>query len=102
MKITHIIENNIITIFLEGSLNTNTSSILSDELNKIIPKNKLKINLIMDFKKLEYISSAGLRVLLSTQKRINDVVGTMIIRNVNPTIMEVFELTGFSDFLTIE
>jgi anti-sigma B factor antagonist len=55
----------------------------------------------LDFSKLDYISSAGLRVLLSTQKQMNK-QGTMVIRNVNETISEVFEITGFVDILTIE
>ena len=55
----------------------------------------------MDFAGLEYISSAGLRVLLSAQKVMNK-QGSMVIRNVNDTIMEVFEITGFADILTIE
>ena len=57
--------------------------------------------LILDFEKLEYISSAGLRVLLSTQKTMNK-QGTMVIRHVNETVMEVFEVTGFVDILTIQ
>ena len=55
----------------------------------------------MDFEKLEYISSAGLRVLLSAQKTMNK-QGSMKLVNVNETIMEIFEVTGFSDILTIE
>ena len=57
--------------------------------------------LTLDFTKLEYISSAGLRVLLSTQKTMNR-QGKMVIRNVTPEVQEVFEITGFSDILTIE
>ena len=55
----------------------------------------------LDFAELEYISSAGLRVLLSAQKVMKK-QGSMVIRHVNETIMEVFEVTGFSDFLTIQ
>ncbi len=55
----------------------------------------------MDFAGLEYLSSAGLRVLLSTQKTMNR-QGTMTLRNVNETIMEIFDVTGFADILTIE
>ena len=58
-------------------------------------------SLILDFKKLEYISSAGLRVLLSTQKKLQQ-KGTMKLKNVREEVMEVFEMTGFADILTIE
>lgn len=57
--------------------------------------------LILDLSALEYMSSAGLRILLSTQKRMNT-QGKMVVKNVNATIMEVFEITGFADILTIE
>lgn len=57
-------------------------------------------SLIIDFKELEYISSAGLRVVLGALKMMKD--GKMVIRNVNDDIMEVFEMTGFVDILTIE
>ena len=57
--------------------------------------------LVFDMEKLEYITSAGLRVLLSAQKTMND-QGTMIVKNVNEDINDVFEVTGFSDFLNIE
>ena len=58
-------------------------------------------SLIFEFEALEYISSAGLRVLLSSQKQMNK-QGEMVIRNVRPEIMEIFDVTGFSDILTIE
>ena len=100
MKITSNIENDVITISLEGRLDTTTSPELQDELDKLLTKTKF--NLILDFKNLSYVSSAGLRVLLSAQKKANDVVGTVVIRNVSDSIMEVFDMTGFSDFLNIE
>lgn len=59
------------------------------------------IQVTMDFEKLEYLSSAGLRVLLAAQKKMNK-QGEMVLRNVNETVMEVFEVTGFVDILTIE
>ena len=57
--------------------------------------------LVMDFSQLEYLSSAGLRVLLAAQKAMNK-QGSMVIRHVNGTILEIFEVTGFIDILTIE
>ena len=89
-----------ITSNLEGRLDTTTSPELQEELDKLLTKTKF--NLILDFKDLSYVSSAGLRVLLSAQKKANDLVGNVVIRNVSDPIMEVFEMTGFSDFLNIE
>ena len=57
--------------------------------------------LVFDFEKLEYISSAGLRILLAAQKIMNK-QGNMVVKNVNEIVAEVFEVTGFSDILTIE
>lgn len=99
MKITIGSEQNYILVSLEGSLDTSSAPQLDRELTKII-KGK-RVNLILDFKNLKYLTSAGLRVLLSAQKMVNEMVGIMIVRNVNPTIMEMFESTGFSEFLTI-
>lgn len=100
MKITSNVENDVININLEGRLDTTTSPELQSELDKLLTKTKF--NLILDFKDLSYVSSAGLRVLLSAQKKANDLVGNVVIRNVSDSIMEVFEMTGFSDFLNIE
>ncbi len=87
-----------LVIALEGRLDTTTAPQLEAEIKSAIEG----INaLVFDFEKLDYISSAGLRVLLATQKIMNK-QGTMVIRKVNETINEVFEVTGFSDILTIE
>lgn len=87
-----------VNIALEGRLDTTTApeleAKLKDEMNGITELN-------FDFAKLEYVSSAGLRVLLAAQKTMNK-QGNMVIRNVDPSIMEVFEITGFVDILTIE
>ena len=86
------------TIAIAGRLDTTTSPDLSKTINEDIADNE---NLVLDFKKLEYISSAGLRVLLSAQKKMQK-LGTMKVTNVCEDVMEVFEMTGFSDILTIK
>ena len=85
-------------IVLEGRLDTMSAPELEGEL-----KNSVEgvTSLIFDIKDLQYISSAGLRVLLSAQKVMNK-QGSMVIKNVNEEIQEIFEVTGFVDILTIE
>lgn len=90
-------EGSTLCIALEGRLDATTAPLLEAELEKSIANST---KLIMDFDKLEYLSSAGLRVLLSAQKVMNK-QGEMVIRGVNETIMEIFEVTGFIDILTI-
>ncbi|MCH3942214.1 MAG: STAS domain-containing protein [Atopobiaceae bacterium] len=87
-----------LTISVSGRLDTTTAPQLEAEL-----KNSLEgvTSLVFDLSDLEYISSAGLRVLLSAQKRMSK-QGTMVVRNVREAVMDVFEVTGFSDVLTIE
>jgi anti-sigma B factor antagonist len=87
-----------ITIQVTGRLDTITAPALEKTINENIDGVK---NLILDLKSLEYISSAGLRVLLGAQKKMQQ-VGTMKIVNVCELVMEVFEMTGFADILTIE
>ncbi len=82
---------------LEGRLDTMTAPELELQLKDALEGTS---ELSLDFEKLEYISSAGLRVLLSAQKVMNR-QGKMKIANVNTTIMEIFEVTGFADILTI-
>lgn len=98
MNIIKEIKNKTLNIALEGRLDTTTAPQLETELKQSISDNE---RLIFDFTKLEYLSSAGLRVLLAAQKMM-DKQGEMVIRNVNDVIAEVFEVTGFSDILTIE
>ena len=83
---------------LSGRLDTATAS----ELEKCIEESLDSIDsLVFDFAELEYISSAGLHVMLKTQKIMNG-KGGMKVTNVDDSIMEIFEITGFADFLTIE
>ena len=87
-----------LTVALEGRLDTTTAPELEQSLQESISDAS---ELVMDFEKLEYISSAGLRVLLSAQKIMNR-QGSMKVIHVNETIMEILEVTGFVDILTIE
>ena len=87
-----------LTVALEGRLDTTTAPELEQSLQESISDAS---ELVMDFEKLEYISSAGLRVLLSAQKIMNR-QGSMKVVHVNETIMEILEVTGFVDILTIE
>ena len=87
-----------LTVELEGRLDTTTSPQLEAELQSSV--NGIT-ELVFDLEKLEYISSAGLRVLLAAQKVMNK-QGEMTIKNVRPEIMEIFEVTGFEDILNIE
>ena len=85
-------------VAVDGRLDTVTAPDLEAKLKEIFDNIK---NLEFDFSKLEYISSAGLRVLLGAQKVMNK-IGTMTVKNVDPAVMEVFEITGFKDILNIE
>ena len=98
MNINKSKNGNELTIALEGRLDTTTAPSLDEELNGSLDGVE---KLIFDFGNLEYISSAGLRVLLSAQKVMNN-QGAMVIREVNEEIREIFEVTGFVDILTIE
>ena len=82
---------------LVGRLDTTTAPQLEAEVRELDGVTALTL----DFEKLEYVSSAGLRVILAAQKTMNR-QGSMVIRKVNPDIQEVFEITGFADILTIE
>lgn len=98
MKIKKIENGNTLTVSLEGRLDTGTAPDLEKELSGSLDQVE---ELYLDFKGLDYVSSAGLRVLLATQKVMNR-QGKMVLQNVNDNIMEVFEMTGFVDILTIE
>ena len=84
-------------IEIAGRLDTITAPALDKTINEDIADAK---NLVLDLKSLEYISSAGLRVLLSAQKKMQK-IGSMKVMNVCPEVMDVFEMTGFADILAI-
>ena len=87
-----------LVISVAGRLDTTTAPELEAKIKQSIGGVE---NLVLDFTALEYLSSAGLRVLLSAQKVMNK-QGEMIIKNINDTVREIFEVTGFIDVLTIE
>lgn len=98
MEISKKSQGSTLELAVSGRLDTTTAPMLEAELKRSIDG---VTELYFDFTALEYLSSAGLRVLLAAQKVMNK-QGKMAIRNVNETISEVFEITGFSEILTIE
>ena len=98
LKIEKNLADTAAIVTLTGRLDTSTAPELEAELETLLPTTTV---LTFDLAKLEYISSAGLRVLLAAQKVMKK-QGSMVVRNVNEAIMEVFEVTGFADILTIE
>lgn len=98
MDIIKNLDGNKLVIALEGRLDTSTAPNLEAELKSSLDGVE---ELVLDFTKLEYISSAGLRVILGAQKTMTK-QGQMKLTGVNDEVMEVFEITGFVDILTIE
>lgn len=97
MKIDKKLDGDTLVLTLNGRLDTSTAPDLEAEIGDL----NGVAELIIDMKNLEYISSAGLRVILKSQKIMNE-KGSMKLTNVGENVMEVFEITGFSDLLTIE
>ena len=96
MNIQKALSGAALTVALEGRLDTTTAPKLEEELRSSVDG---ITRLVFDVEKLEYISSAGLRVLLAMQKLVNQ-QGEMVLQDVNEAVMEVFEVTGFSDILS--
>lgn len=96
MKLDFIKNNDELTVIIDGRLDTTTAP----EIESFLSQNSVAINsLIFDCENLIYISSAGLRVLLTAHKRMK---GAMKLKNVNELVMEVLEMTGFADIWVIE
>lgn len=95
MNIIKCLENNILTLFIDGRIDTNTSVLLRD-VHESIDYNSIN-SLVLDFTNVEYITSAGLRELLVIQKKAKNYIVT--ITNINSTILEIFEMTGFAEIL---
>ena len=98
MTISKSKENDKLTIAIEGRLDTTTAPELENEIKTCLDG---ITEFVLDFVDLSYISSAGLRVVLSAQKQMNK-QGSMKVVNVKPEIKEIFDVTGFTDILTIE
>lgn len=98
MEINKLKNGTELTVVLKGRLDTNTAPELEAELQNALEGIE---RLAFDIKELDYISSAGLRVLLSAQKIMNK-QGSMVVRNAQAPIVEIFEVTGFTDILTLE
>ena len=99
MTINKTKDGETLILTLEGRLDTTTAPQLQDVL---IPEFDTNKTIRLDFKGMEYVSSAGLRVVLQAEKTAKAKGGSMILCNVSADILEVFEMTGFSDLLTIE
>lgn len=99
MTIKKTVDGSTLVLALEGRLDTTTAPQLENELKVSLYDIK---ELTLDMENLEYLSSAGLRVLLAAQKQMQKQQGNMVIVNVNEIIMEVFEITGFVDIITIK
>lgn len=100
MDIKTINENGTVTITLTGRLDTITQETLAKELDTVFAGEK--VSLVFSIASLDYISSAGLRVLLTAQKKINALGTSMKIVGAKPEIKEIFDMTGFSEIMTIE
>ena len=98
MTVTKTLEEKVLNVKVEGRLDTTTAPALEEELAEVMDEAE---ELVFDLEGLEYMSSAGLRILLATQKKMAQKGGMKVV-NVNDVIKEIFDITGFSDILTIE
>jgi anti-anti-sigma factor len=99
MQLTTNTSEGVTVLRIEGSLDTQTSSEAQEELDRIVDDGARK--LLIDFAELAYISSAGLRVLLVTAKKLNTEQGEMRMCNMNDVVKEVFEVSGFSTIFKV-
>lgn len=95
MVIEKLLENENLTLSLNGRLDTTTASLVEDEIQALPYEVK---HVVLDLINLEYVSSAGLRVILKL-KKVMDRIGSLKVVNVNELVLEVFEITGFADIL---
>lgn len=98
MEIIRNINGSELTLEVSGRLDTNTAPQMEEELGSLEDVNCL----ILDFQDLRYVSSAGLRILLTCQKKMNAKKGSFLVKNVCDDIYEVFDVTGFSEIINIQ
>ena len=99
MKIETTTDDSVTVVAMEGNLDTNTSVDAQDHINALIDGGATK--LLTDFAKVDFVSSAGLRVLLATAKKLGGVGGTLRVCGLNDEVNEVFEISGFSTILDV-
>ena len=99
MDISSEIKDSITVVRLEGNLDTNTSVEAQDTLNQLMDDGAAKI--LIDFEKVDFVSSAGLRILLASAKRLSSSGGGLRITGLNDVVNEVFEISGFSTILDV-
>lgn len=100
MEITKNLSGSTLTMAIIGRLDTNSANALIKEIDEELVDGVESF--ILDMEKCDYVASSGLRAILNAQKKMNSLQGTMVVKNVVSDVMEVFEMTGFSDILTIE
>lgn len=99
MRIIKDVKDKNVVLAIEGRLDTVTSNQLASELSVVFEGET--VNLVFDFTQLEYISSAGLRVILTAQKKVNSLGTKMKITGANDSVKEIFDITGFSGIIEI-
>ena len=99
MEITQETSNNIAILSLKGRLNVTTTAELEQAFNKLLEENQAKI--LVECRELEYISSAGLRVLLTAAKQFKKISGEIALASLNQNVKQVFEISGFTSIFTI-
>jgi serine/threonine-protein kinase RsbW len=100
MKTTITNDGKVTIVLLEGRLDTTTAEIFQNDIRQLFEGDNPSI--VLDCKDLEYISSSGLRVILSLQKSVMTRKGSLTLRNLKPTILSIFVMTGLSSVLNIE
>ncbi len=98
MQIQKTIENEVTVLNVNGRVVSTTASVLEKAIDDVL---KTDNKLILDFSEVDFMASSGIRVLLTAYKRIKVIDGLLILRNVNPAVMNVLEMTGLKDFLDI-